>query len=264
MSSPGKPRHEQISDWLRGQVVEGVYSKHDKLPSESELGDRFSVSRITVRRALQTLENDGVIYRRQGLGSFVKDGRVQQGLVRLSDFVEDMEAAGITASSEVVHFAPEKASSVVANALEVEEGKTVFRLDRLRLGDGKPLAFDRTWLSVFYAQLLESHDLASQTIYGILENDYSVPVLRGRFRIDATNAPADVANYLQVPTRRALLVIERTSYTTRERPVYCQRRFYRSDKVAYELELERDPEKLGGSPMPLQEFEPVFKGKQDE
>lgn len=263
MSSPGKPRHEQISDWLRGQVADGAFTKHDKLPSESELGDRFGVSRITVRRALQTLENDGVIYRRQGLGSFVKDGRVHQGLVRLSDFVEDMQAAGIAASSKVVHFSPEKATTMVSTALGIEEGKTVFRLDRLRLGDGKPLAFDRTWMSVFYAQLLESHDLATQTIYGILEHEYSVPVVRGRFRIDATNAPADIAKYLQVPTRRALLVIERTSYTTRERPVYCQRRFYRSDKVAYELELERDPEKVGGSPMPLQEFEPVFKGKGD-
>lgn len=259
MLNPGRPRHEQISEWLRKQVTDGILTVHDKLPSESELGEKFGVSRITVRRALQTLENDGVIYRRQGLGSFIKDGKVQQGLVRLSDFVEDMQAAGIKASSKTSHFAPEKASSVIGDALAVEEDKMVFRLDRLRLGDGKPLAFDRTWMSVFYAQLLENHDLSKRTIYSILENEYEVPVVRGRFRIDAVNAPADVADYLQIPNRRAVLVIERISYTTGDRPVYFQKRFYRSDKVAYELELERDPEELGGSPMPLQEFEPIFK-----
>ena len=84
MLKPGQPRHEQISDWLRVQIQEGVYAADAQIPSESQLTERFEVSRITVRRALQTLENEGLIYRRQGLGSFVKDTRVRQGLVRLT------------------------------------------------------------------------------------------------------------------------------------------------------------------------------------
>lgn len=260
MLRSGRSRHEQISDWLREQIEQGHYKPDEQLPSESQLGERFDVSRITVRRALQTLEGEGRIYRRQGLGSFVAETRVRQGLVRLTDFVEDMEQAGLDASSRVLHLENEKAGPYVASSLAIDEGQSVTRLDRLRLGDGDPIAVDRTWLPLYYAQLLQDHDLTSETIYDVLEAEYGIPVLRGRFRIEAVNADEEVARYLDVPSGRALLLIERISFTTGDKPVYFQRRYYRCDRVAYELELERGERtssEKGG--LPLQEFEPVFK-----
>jgi GntR family transcriptional regulator len=259
----GRPRHEQISDWLREQI-EQTYSVDDRLPSEKELGDKFDVSRVTVRRALQTLENEDYIYRRQGLGSFVKERRATQGLVRLTDFAQDMAQAGLEARSRVEHHAPETPPPDVAVRLDTDADK-VMRLDRLRLGDGQPVAFDRTWLPMFYAQLLEEHDLSRTTIYGILETEYDIPVLRGRYRITAANAEPAIAGPLDVDPGEALLLIERLSLTEGDKPVYFQRRYYRSDRVAYELELarpagDRDPDTSG---MPLRDFEPVFETKSE-
>ena len=254
----GRPRHEQISDHLRQQIEEGTYGVDDKLPSENELGERFGVSRVTVRRALQTLESEGYIYRRQGLGSFVQERRAPQGLVRLTDFAQDMAQAGLEATSQVEHHAPEEPPVDVAARLDLDDVQ-VMRLDRVRLGDGRPVAFDRTWLPMFYAQLLEDHDLTRETIYGILERDYDIPVLRGRYRITAAEADADTAEALDVEPGRALLLIHRLSLTQGDKPVYFQRRYYRSDRVAYELELARDTDARppdGG--MPLRDFEPVF------
>jgi len=255
----GRPRHEQISDWLREQIDEGAYAVDEKLPSEKELGEKFEVSRVTVRRALQTLENEDYIYRRQGLGSFVKERRASQGLVRLTDFAQDMAQAGLEATSSVEHYAAETPPPDVAVHLGMD-GETVMRLDRLRLGDGTPVAFDRTWLPMFYAQLLEGHDLERETIYGILETEYDIPILRGRYRITAQNAAASIAASLDVPDREALLLIERLSLTQGEKEVYFQRRYYRSDRVAYELELARTPgrRRTGEHGMPLHDFEPVF------
>jgi GntR family transcriptional regulator len=255
----GRPRHEQISDYLREQIDDGAYEVDEKLPSEHELGDTFDVSRVTVRRALQTLEHEGYIYRRQGLGSFVKEQRAAQGLVRLTDFAQDMARAGLDALSSVTHYAPETAPPDVAVRLNADEDATVMRLDRLRLGDGRAVAFDRTWLPVFYAHLLEGHDLEHETIYGILESEYDVPILRGRYRITAASADASLAEPLGVPEGDALLLIERLSFTQADKPVYFQRRYYRNDRVAYELELARDTDAApseGG--MPLRDFEPVF------
>ncbi len=256
----GRPRHEQISDWLREQIEEGMYSVDDKLPSEKELGDKFDVSRVTVRRALQTLESENYIYRRQGLGSFVKEQRAAQGLVRLTDFAQDMAQAGLEASSTVEHHAPESPPPDVALPLNTEDQQKVMRLDRLRLGDGRPVAFDRTWLPMFYAQLLEGHDLEQETIYSILETEYDIPVLRGRYRITATSAEATIAEPLEVAEGEALLLIERLSLTEGEKRLYFQRRYYRSDRVAYELELKRSPDTRAPSEqgMPLRDFEPVF------
>ena len=257
MLKPGKPRHEQISEWLRKQIQEEIYTPDMQIPSESQLTDQFDVSRITVRRALQTLENEGLIYRRQGLGSFVANLRVRQGLVRLTDFVEDMTQAGLEASSQVLHFKQEKAPIDIAAALGVPEGQFVFRLDRLRLAEGEPVAFDMTWMSVFYAGLLEGHDLTQDTIYRILEKHYGITVERGRYRINAVTASTNLAHILAVPRNHALLLIERTSYTHDTRRIYYQRRYYRSDRVAFDLELERRPGEE--YPAALRDFEPVFK-----
>ncbi len=255
----GRPRHEQISDWLREQIEQDTYEVDEKLPSEKQLGDRFDVSRVTVRRALQTLENEDYIYRQQGLGSFVKERRAAQGLVRLTDFAQDMAQAGLETSSQVEHHAPEAPPPAVAVHLDTDD-QTVMRLDRLRLGDGRPVAFDRTWLPMFYAQLLEGHDLEEETIYHILEAEYDIPVLRGHYRITAANADAPIADLLGVDAGQALLLIERLSLTEGDKRVYFQRRYYRSDRVAYELELARDTTRhdAGEHGMPLREFEPVF------
>ena len=262
----GRPRHEQLSDWIRTKIEDGTYEVDDQLPSEHQLSERFGVSRITVRRALQTIENEGLIYRRQGLGSFVRDRRTRQGLVRLTDFAQDMAQAGLEASSKVLHHAQEQVPPDVAPPLGLDVDATVVRLNRLRLGDNEPVAFDQTWLPLFYAQLLEGHDLDHETIYGILERDYEIPVLRGQYRITAVNASDPVAEALRVPSGRALLLIERLSLTQGDKPVYFQRRYYRSDRVTYELELERDTSRRsapdGG--MPLQTFEPVFKPSDEE
>ena len=134
------------------------------------------------------------------------------------------------------------------------------RLDRLRLSNGKHIAFDM-WLPLFYAQLLEGHDLTQTTICHILESEYDVPGPRGRFRIEAVNTAVDIAERLDVPQCRALLRIERVSFITGDRRVYFQRCHYRGDRVAYELELKRNTEQEStqSNGMPLQEFEPVFK-----
>lgn len=256
----GLPRHERVSRWIREQIETGDACSGAQLPSEHALGARFGVSRVTVRRALQTLDAEGLIVRRQGLGSFVAGPRVAQGLVRLTDFAQDMERAGLAASSRVLHHATEACPTAVAERLGVAAGAPVTRLDRLRLGDGEPVALDRTWLPPYYAQLLEGHDLTCETIYGVLERDYGIPVLGGRYRIEATGADAETAAALGLPRGRALLLIERVSRTVADRAVYFQRRYYRSDRIAFELELARDPAAARSDGMPLREFEPVFRG----
>jgi GntR family transcriptional regulator len=252
----GRPRHEQVSDWILAQIESGRYAVDDRLPSESELQELFGVSRITVRRGLATLESDGRIYRQQGLGSFVAPARITQGLVRLTDFAEDMRLAGLEARSRVLLQRREPASAVVARLLGVNEGDPIERLDRLRTGDGRPVAMDRTWLPPYYAQLLAGRDLEADTIYSILEG-VGIPVLRGRYRIQAVLAHDAEAIPLDVGRGAPLLRIDRTSFTLAGRVVYHQARYYRTDRVAFDLEAARD-DRAGSADMRLEGLEPVF------
>ncbi len=255
----GTPRHEQISDWLREQIASGRYKTDEKLPSENDLSEMFGVSRVTVRRALQTLENEQLIYRRQGLGSFVKDQRSHQSLVRLRDFVEEMKRSGMEASSAVIRWETEAVGDAIASLLKLDPGSKAVRLDRLRMGDGKPIAFDITWLPVFYGQLIEDADLEEETIYGILERDYEIPVEKGYYRIEAGNADDYLAGHLDVKVGEALLLIDRLSMTAGEKPIYYQKRYYRTDRMVYEIMVERRPGSGLDDELPLREFQPAFR-----
>lgn len=262
MLKEGKSRHAQISDWILEEINSGRLRTDQKLPSENELSEKFDVSRVTVRRALQTLESNAVIYRSQGLGSFVGDNRSPQTLVRLTDFSEDMERAGMKAISRVLHGANEQANAKVAEMLNIEIGTYVYRIDRLRLGDNEPVAFDTTWLPFAYGQLLSNEDLQKSTIYAILESKYEIPITRGCYRMSAVNADIAIAKHLDVELNTAVMLIERTTFTLGGKPVYYQKRYYRSDKVIYEMRLEReDRSSLSGNELPLKEFVPVFYDK---
>lgn len=265
MLKQGVPRHEQISDWIRDQIESGTYKIDEKLPSENEFTEKFDVSRVTVRRALQTLENEQLIYRCQGLGSFVKDDRSHQSFVRLTDFVEDMKRAGMEASSSVIQLKPLTVPEHVASILKIEAKSTVVRLDRLRLGDDQPIAFDITWLPMFYGQLIENFDLEDDTIYRILEQEYNIPVEKGSYRIEAENADDYLSKHLNIDEGKALLLIDRLSLTVGEKPIYYQKRYYRTDRIVYELMVQRKPgSKTSDGNMPLREFLPVFSNTKDE
>lgn len=259
MLKDGLPRHSQITEWLRNKIKDGDYGIEEKLPSENELASKFGVSRVTVRRALQSLENESLIYRCQGLGSFVNDRRASHNLVRLTDFNEDMAKAGLDASSKVINFDSVASPAWLAKLLGMEEGTKVLQIDRLRLGDGEPVAYDITWLPLFYGQLLNPSDLENSTIYKILEKQCKIPVHRGCYRITADAANKNLAKQLQVKEHTPLLLINRLSYTVASKPVYYQKRYYRSDKVSYEMTLERSADdKQHSESLPLKEFIPVF------
>jgi GntR family transcriptional regulator len=171
-----------------------------------------------------------------------------------------MQRAGLEPSSQVIAFAPVAATEPIATILNIDPGSTVVRLDRLRLGDNQPIAFDSTWLPMFYGQLIEGYDLRDQTIYDILEKEYDIPVEKGYYRIEAKNADPDIADHLNIASGSALLLIDRLSLTIGEKPVYYQKRYYRSDRIVYELMAERqaNTDTSNGS-LPLKEFVPVIK-----
>jgi GntR family transcriptional regulator len=171
-----------------------------------------------------------------------------------------MAKAGLNASSEVREFITVNAPDWLTEVLDIEKGTKVIQIDRLRLGDGEPIAFDRTWMPILYGQLLDRSNLDKTTIYRQLEKNYDIPVVRGCYRISAENADKELAKELKIQEQSPLLLIDRTSFTIGEKAVYYQKRYYRSDKVIYEMILERDQNNLSGSPeMPLKEFVPVFK-----
>jgi GntR family transcriptional regulator len=191
------PLYHQLKQVLREQIERGDYKPGDRLPSEPELIRQYGISRITVRQALDELEAEGLVVRRHGKGAYVAELCIEQELVRLTDFMEDMQQAGQNPSSRVLAFVHEPASPAVARALHLKEGMEVVRVDRLRLADGRPMAYDITWLPLRFGALLAGMNLAQGTIYYILETRYAIPVVSGTFSITAATATDQQADLLE-------------------------------------------------------------------
>lgn len=250
-------RHAQISQHLREAIEQNIYGPKEKLPSEKELAEQFKVSRITVRRALQTLENENLIQRSQGRGSFVCDAEAGHPALELTDFNEDMARVGKNATSKVLQKQLVPSSEQVRLALQLKKDTKVLELTRLRLANGQPIAIDKTYLPVFYAQLIEGEDLEKETIYEILETKYDITIQRGCIKIKAASLEEEWAKHLHTLKGAPTLQVERVSYTIQEKPVYYQVRYNRSDKIQYELMAERQSG-VGCSHLPLKEFSPVY------
>jgi GntR family transcriptional regulator len=250
------PLYHQLKQALQSAIEQSVYKPGGRLPSESELVREYGVSRITVRQALDELEAEGRVVRRHGKGTYVAEPRIEQELVRLTDFVEDMQQAGQNPSSRVLAFVYEPAGPAIAKALHIASGTEVVRVDRLRLAEGRPIAYDTTWLPLRYGDLLAEMDLTQETIYHILETRYAIPVLSGAFYITAADATVQQAEQLEIAAGSALLVIQRISYTTGDVPVYYQKRYYRPDRVQYRVMLRRHNDETGSSK--IDEFRAVF------
>jgi GntR family transcriptional regulator len=250
------PLYHQLKQVLQEDIEQGLYQPGGRLPSEPELVRQYGVSRITVRQALDGLEAEGRVVRRHGKGTYVAEPRIEQPLVRLTDFVEDMQQAGQHPSSRVLALVHEPARPTIAKALNLASGTEVVRLDRLRLADERPIAIDSTWLPLRFGALLSGLDLTRETMYHILETRYAIPILTGTFLICASQATPQRAKQLEVESGSALLLIQRISYTTGNEPVYLQERYYRPDRVHYRVTLERHGSEPGGSK--IDEFRAVF------
>lgn len=255
----GIPRHTQISQWLRNKIADGTYQPDEKLPSENDLAAQFDVSRVTVRRALQSLENELVIYRCQGLGSFVSDGRSPHALVRLTDFHEDMVRADMNPSSRVIRFDVIAADRHLTDILDLKPDSQVLQIDRVRLGNGEPVAYDRTWIPIFYGQLLDEESLKERSIYNILEEEYDIQIMKGVYQLEAAAADEEMAPHIGVKAGDPLFLVKRITCTIASKPLYFQRRYYRNDRVIFEMTLERTKGSRPGEEMPLKEFVPKFK-----
>ncbi|HKK45248.1 MAG TPA: UTRA domain-containing protein [Balneolaceae bacterium] len=163
------------------------------------------------------------------------------------------------ATSKIICFKTVAPTEQLCTLLGLSDSATLMRLDRVRFGDGEPMAYDQTWLPIFYGQLLEGHDLQEQTIYQILEQEYEIPILSGRYHITAECSSEEIAGYLDVQNVTPLLVIDRLSCTIGQKKVYYQKRYLRPDRISYELFLERPSEENGNRASSIKEFMPVFR-----
>jgi GntR family transcriptional regulator len=192
------PLHIQIRRMLSEQIQAGHLGPGAAVPSERDLSEDYSVSRMTVRQALRALREDGLIYHEKGVGTFVARRKVNMHTRNLVGFTEDMRQRGMTPSSQLIGLVRQPAQAAVAEALGLAASAEVFRLERLRLADGEPMAYEINHLPVAMCPELDSYDLSAEALYHILATCYGVQLSRADEELEALAATRRAAHFLAV------------------------------------------------------------------
>lgn len=232
------PRYIQLYRHLSAAISAGELEPDSQLPAERDLAELADVSRVTVRKAVARLVDEGLIEQRRGAGSFVRprEQKLEHTLSSLTSFTDYMRARGKSSTSTVLRrglFPPTPDESM---ALGLASNMQVARVDRLRFADGVPMAIERSSLP---ADILPDPGLVETSLYSILRQRDCVPS-RAIQRISAINLPRDDAALMNMPPGAAVLQIDRTAYLPTGRPVEFTRGLYRSDIYDFVAELRLD------------------------
>ncbi len=231
------PFYHQLYEILRGNILRREWQPGDMIPPESELTAHFQVSRTTVRQVLDMLVNEGLIYRQRGRGTFVAHPTLEQGLVRIVSFTEDMRQRGLEPGTKVLFSGLVPAPQDIAEKLQVEPGEELARLERLRLANGEPMSVEESHLVHRHCPGVLQYDYARNPLRQALENDYSIRLVRAKQVIRAILASHNLAHLLSIAPGAALLYIERVSYSQAAIPVEFLRIYHRGDRYSLYNEL---------------------------
>jgi GntR family transcriptional regulator len=235
------PLYAQVENVIIGRISNGSLPPGTRLPSEDSLVEEYAVSRTTIRAAIQSLVQRGLVEIRRGKGTFVTHPKIIQELTELTGFVEDMQALGRRATAKVLDQQVVAANQVVAHQLALPQGAPVVRIQRVRLADGMPLSFDETYLPKELGEKVMADNLETEPIFSLLERKYSTPLVEAEYRLEAVCADATVARALCLGVASAIFLIERTSYSIEHRPIDYEKLHYRGDRIRFVTRLARRP-----------------------
>ncbi|WCL54073.1 MULTISPECIES: GntR family transcriptional regulator [Kordiimonadales] len=226
------PLYQQLQRAIRKAIEESALSPSDALPPERDIATEYDVSRITVRKALDGLVQDGLLARRQGAGTFVT-AHLEKRLTRISSFSEDLAARGWVARSKVLERIKGTVTPEESLSLSLAPGEGVFRFRRIRYADDAPMAIETAVVPAFCLNSIED---VQGSLYDALERTGNRPV-RALQRIKAVAFSETNARLLGITPGAPGLLLERRGFNAEGRAVEITQSYYRGDAYDFVVEL---------------------------
>lgn len=229
------PVYIQIHNEIRKEIEAGKWSIGAKIPAERELALQFDVSRMTLRQAIQTLVDEGILERHVGSGTFVANRKVQERMSGVTSFTDLMIAAGKKPSSKTISYHVTAPSQSEAEQLKLEEGAKILRMERIRYGSGVPICYETATIP---ADLISgfSKEEVTTSFYKTLENKANLFPGRALQTVSAMQASEKIAEYLGIKRGDALLRLRQLSYLQDGRPFEYVHTQYVGDRFEFILE----------------------------
>ena len=217
--------------------MDGEYPEGVIIPSESELQKTYSVSRITVRNAIEGLVFEDLLIRKQGVGTIVAPRRVVEDFSSLKSFTEKMSSQGVSFHTKVIAVRWIGAPERIAQHLKIEPEERILNVTRLRYVDEKPIALFSSFLPAGLG-VREDEDF-SKSMYWLLEHEHGCSIAGGEKIIEAATAQEYEAELLEIRPGDCVLFIRNTTLDQGGVPLEYAEGIYRSDRYKYVVKLKR-------------------------
>lgn len=214
--STSKPRYQQLKDHIIERISSGELQPSDRVPSENELVEAMSVSRMTANRALRELNDEGYVDRVAGRGTFVSDFRSQSHLLEVHNIADEIARRGHAHSSRVIRQSRQRARGEIARALHIEQGTEVFHLLLVHFEDGAPIQLEDRYVLASFAPDCLQQDFEALTPSAYLTS--IAPLQEAEQVVRASLPNAAVRKHLEIDAGEASLVVIRRTWSN-GRPV---------------------------------------------
>ncbi len=234
------PKYYQLASILRQKIEDGEWQPRSAIPSERQLEVLYHISRTTIREAIDSLVQQGYLYREHGRGTFVSPRKLQKGWMELTSFSEDLLKRGLQPGQIIRNLSQVIPPISVLKRLELAPGSAVFCIERVRLADGTPIGLQTSYLALGPDQLITLEELeASGSLYRILNEKFNIHPSEADETLEVTLATPQEAALLNIPTGAPLLLSERVLFSQERRPIEYVKILYRGDRYQYYNHLKR-------------------------
>jgi GntR family transcriptional regulator len=233
--SASTPLYLQIQNYILNGIRSGEYTVGGQVPSEIELADTMQVSRMTARKALDSLVSSGILYRRHGKGTYVASSVVDYSLTTMQSFSRTLQARGFDIQTRILGIDTLPSTPEIAQHLHIDMGSTVLCIHRLRLVSGIPAAIHTAYLSYAVYAAVAKVDLSQQSLLDTMQQVTGIPMAYTIDSVQADGARADEARLLEVRTDSPVLRVEGVSYLEYGEPTRYVQAVYRIDKTFLDI-----------------------------
>lgn len=230
----GSPIYIRIHNSIKESIEEGKWKVGERIPAERELAEKFGVSRMTLRQAVQTLVDEGILERRVGAGTFVAREKVQEKMSGITSFTEIMKTQGKQPSSKTVSYQVTMPSLSECEHLKLKADTTILRMERIRYADEVPICFEITTLPYDLVKNYQRSQI-TKSLYQTLAH-HGLHVGHAQQIVSASSASEKIADYLKIKRGAPILKLRQITQLSNGRPFEYVQTQYAGERFEFYLE----------------------------
>lgn len=235
LNKKGIPLYVQLKDKLFDDIKKN-YKVGDIIPTENQIEKLYNVSKVTVRRAIVELQNEGIVEKKQGRGTFVKEPKILYDANSIGSLTQRLQKQNISLKTKTIEFEYIKKPHYVKELLECE---SLLCIKRLRVINETPFAYMKNYIDPDRVPQIEEH-FKIQSLYTFLKQEYAIEFYNANETIEANGADEMLAKYLNIPVNAPLLRLKRLSFDPYDKPIEYSDIHIKSDMYVHQIRLKNE------------------------